>query len=163
MALTKEKKVSIVDDLRKALADSSAVTFVEFTKLTVHDATALRTQLRNAGVGYMVAKKTLIKRALAEKGFSGELPDLTGQVGMAFGNDPLVPSREVYNFQLSHPTNISIIGGVFDGAYVSKDSMMAIATIPPIPVLRGQFVGVLMSPIRSFVVALDQIAKSKTA
>lgn len=163
MALTKAKKVTIVDELRTALADVSTITFVEFTKLTVHDATALRKQLRDAGVGYMVSKKTLLKRVLTEKGFKGELPDLTGQVGIAYGTDPLAPAREVYNFQTTHKDNVSIIGGVYDGAFISKDAMLAIATIPPLPVLRGQFVGILMSPIRSFVVALDQIAKTKTA
>lgn len=163
MALKKEKKVLVVDELRAALADVSTITFVEFTKLTVYDVTLLRKQLREAGIGYMVSKKTLLKRALAEKGFKGELPDLTGQVGIAYSTDPLAPAREVYNFQATHKENISIIGGVYDGAFVSKEAMLAIATIPPLPVLRGQFVGMLISPIRSFVVALDQIAKTKTA
>ena len=163
MALKKEKKVLVVDELRAALADVSTITFVEFTKLTVYDVTLLRKQLREAGIGYMVSKKTLLKRALAEKGFKGELPDLTGQVGIAYSTDPLAPAREVYNFQTTHKENISIIGGVYDGAFVSKEAMLAIATIPPLPVLRGQFVGMLISPIRSFVVALDQIAKTKTA
>ncbi len=41
--------------------------------------------------------------------------------------------------------------------------MTAIATIPPVPVLRGMFVNVLNSPIQGFVIALDQIAQKKAA
>jgi hypothetical protein len=41
--------------------------------------------------------------------------------------------------------------------------MVAIATIPPIGVLRGMFVNVINSPRQGFVMALDQIAKQKGA
>ena len=41
--------------------------------------------------------------------------------------------------------------------------MNAIATIPPVPVLRGMFVNVINSPIQGFVIALDQIREKKSA
>ena len=163
MPITKTKKVEIVSDLRKAIAEVSTITFVEFNKLSVANATELRRRLRDAGVGYMVAKKTLLKRALDEKGFKGEMPEMTGQSAIAFSSDPLSPAREIYAFHNEHKDNITIVGGVYDGSYISKEAMIAIATIPPLPILRGQFVGVLISPIRSFVIALDQIAGSKAA
>ena len=163
MAINKQKKVEIVDTLTKSLVGASSLVFVELTKFSVFGTIIFRRQLRDNGVGFYIAKKTLLKRVLAEKGFVGELPNLTGQVGVAYGIDALAPAREVYNFQTTHKDNVSIIGGVYDGAYTSKEAMMAIATIPPLPILRGQFVGMLISPIRSFVVALDQIAKAKTA
>jgi large subunit ribosomal protein L10 len=163
MPITKEKKAIINDELQTALADVSTITFVEFTKLSVAHATELRRRLRDNGVGYTVAKKTLLMRALNDKGFKGEMPDMPGQTAIAYSSDPLAPAREVYAFSQEHKENIAITGGVYDGAFVSKEAMLAIATIPPLPVLRGQFVGMLISPIRSFVLVLDAIAKSKTA
>jgi hypothetical protein len=41
--------------------------------------------------------------------------------------------------------------------------MTAIATIPPVPVLRGMFVNVINSPIQGLVIALDQIREKKAA
>ena len=41
--------------------------------------------------------------------------------------------------------------------------MTAIATIPSQKTLQGMFVNVINSPIQGFVMALDQIAKKKTA
>jgi hypothetical protein len=39
--------------------------------------------------------------------------------------------------------------------------MKAIATIPPVPVLRGMFVNVINSPIQRMAIALGQIAAKK--
>jgi hypothetical protein len=39
--------------------------------------------------------------------------------------------------------------------------MNSIATIPPLPVLRGMFVNVINSPIQSLVIALSKVAEIK--
>ncbi len=41
--------------------------------------------------------------------------------------------------------------------------MTAIATIPPVPVLRGMFVNVINSPIQGLVIALDKVREQKAA
>ena len=45
--------------------------------------------------------------------------------------------------------------------FTSAEKMIALATIPPLPVLRGMFVNVINSPIQGLVMALDQISKKK--
>src|SRR3989338_5801434 len=109
MAINKQKKVEIVDTLTKSLVGASSLVFVELTKFSVFGTIIFRRQLRDNGVGFYIAKKTLLKRVLAEKGFVGELPNLTGQVGVAYGIDALAPAREVYNFQTTHNNNVSLL------------------------------------------------------
>ena len=55
------------------------------------------------------------------------------------------------------------MGGVFDGEYMDKAAMTAIANIPDVPVLRGMFVNVINSPIQGMVIALNAIAEKKSA
>jgi large subunit ribosomal protein L10 len=160
MAIKKEKKVEILKDLENIVKNESLV-FVNFKKLTVLDATDLRRKLRQNGVGYKVTKKTLFKRAMTSRKLEGELPLLENQFAVAYGSDPILGAREVYDFQKTHKENIQIVGGVFEGKIVDKESMMAIATIPPIKVLYAQFVNLINSPIQRFAVALSEIAKSK--
>jgi ribosomal protein L10 len=69
----------------------------------------------------------------------------------------------VYEFQKKFKDHISIIGGVFDNAYVTKDEMVVIAAIPPLQTLYGMFANVINSPIQGLVIALDQIGKKKLA
>jgi len=161
MAITKEKKNSIVKDFSDIVAEASSIAFVQFDKLTVANAISLRRSLKASGVGYKVGKKTLLKRVLDQKGYSGELPELSGEIAIAYGKDALAPIREVYEFQKSNKGIVTLVGGVFEGTYKNKDEIMVIATIPPMQTLRGMFVNIINSPIQRLAVALDQIAQKK--
>ena len=163
MAISKNKKSEILAKLNDAFKEASAIAFVGFTKLTVKDASRLRTELSQKGVRYYVAKKTLIKRALDARGYEGTLPELPGEVAVAWtsGEDVTMPASGVHEFAKKMKGALSLLGGVFEGAFLNKGDMTAIATIPPMIVLRGMFVNVINSPIQGFVMALDQISKKK--
>ncbi len=162
MAITKAKKVDIVGKVADSLKDAVSVVFVHFKGLTVADTSAMRKALKGEGVGYYVAKKTLLKRALADRGYEGTLPELGGEIAIAWSNtDATAAARGVYEHSKKHKGALSIAGGVFENAYLDAHAMNAIATIPPIPVLRGMFVNVINSPIQGLVIALDQIRSKK--
>jgi len=159
MAISKEKKHQIVSSFSDIVTGAESVVFVQFNKQTVLNSNALRRKLRASDVGYKVGKKTLLKRVLAEQGYTGELPVLEGEIAVAYSADPLAAAREVYDFQTANKGIISIVGGVFEKGYKNQTEMMSIATIPPLQTLRGMFVNIINSPIQRFAIALDQIAK----
>lgn len=161
MAITKEKKTEIIAGLEKAVAKSKSVVFVQFHKLLVKDASAIRRSLKNDEVGYVVAKKSLFKRVLNSAKIKGEVPALTGELAIAFGEDMIAPARSIYDFQKKLDGKVSILGGIFDGEYKSQQEMLSIASIPSLDVLRGMFVNIINSPIQRFAVALNAIAQTK--
>ncbi|MEK7143380.1 MAG: 50S ribosomal protein L10 [Patescibacteria group bacterium] len=161
MAITKEKKIEIVEKLKKLINSAKSLVFVNFHGLNVADVTTLRKKLRAENIGYIVSKKTLLTRAFAEKKFEGEIPALLGEIALVYGNDPLAPSREIYNFHKDHKETIKIVGGVFEGKYMDGVAMLRIATIPSREVLLAQFVNLINSPIQRFATALNQIAVKK--
>jgi large subunit ribosomal protein L10 len=137
MAITKDKKKEIYDKVNQSISNAQSVVFVNFHGLSVGDTTELRRGLRNDGVGYTVAKKTIIKRVLADSKATGEVPSLDGELAIAYSEDLIAPARGVFEFQKTHKDNIAILGGIFEGKLMSKEEMLEIATIPPVPVLRG--------------------------
>lgn len=162
MAISKNKKSEIVAKLTDALKGASSIAFVGFTKLTVADASKMRKELKKADVRYYVAKKTLIRLVLKQQGYKGEIPELPGEVAVAYtANDATAPARGVYDFGKKLKGALALLGGVFEGAFIDAEKMIAIATIPPVQVLRGMFVNVINSPIQGLVIALDQISKKK--
>jgi len=161
MSITLDKKKELVVSLEKALKGANSVVFVKFNKLKVADVNSLRRALQKEEVGYQVAKKTLLKRALSTHKITGILPEIPGQVAIAYSTDLLAGAREVFGFQKTHKENISIVGGVFEGKYMNADEMMSIATIPPLQTLRAMFVNLINSPIQRFASVLDQIALVK--
>jgi len=161
MAITKAKKSDILAKVTEALAGAVSIAFVRFNKLTVADTTAMRRKLKDEGVGYYVAKKTLLKRALAEAGYTGTLPELPGEVAIAWSkDDATAPARGIYEHTKKHE-GLSLLGGVFENAFQDATQMKAIATIPSIPVLRGMFANVINSPIQRFAIAMSEVAKTK--
>ncbi|MDR3548073.1 MAG: 50S ribosomal protein L10 [Candidatus Pacebacteria bacterium] len=164
MAITKAKKEEVVAKVGEALKNAASVVFVHFKGLSVEDTSAMRRNLKAEGIGYMVAKKTLIRRALTDAGYTGTIPELPGEIALAWGEgDPTLPARDIYEHGKKHKDALSIVGGIFEGAYQDVVAMNAIATIPPVPVLRGMFVNVLNSPIQGIVIALDKIREAKAA
>jgi len=161
MAITKAKKGEVVEKLTNAFKGAASVIFVNFKGLTVGKTTEMRSQLREEGISYSVAKKTLTERALDDQKYAGEKPALDGELALAWGEDLVAPAREVYSFQKKFPENLKILGGVFEGRYMSKAEIEGIATIPPTPVLRGMFVNIINSPIQRFVIGLNEIAKKR--
>lgn len=164
MAITKEQKKAIASKLASAVQDAQTVTFVSFTGLGVEANNVLRKNLKQHDSDYVVAKKTLLKRALDASGIAGDQPDLgEGMVALAFGNDQMAPAREVFEFSKEHKGTIEITGGIFEGTFQSKESMLEIATIPGMDTLRGMFANVINSPLQRFAIVLDQVAQSKEA
>ena len=163
MAITKDKKRAIVAKLTDAFKEASSIAFVGFSKLTVKDASRLRTELSQKGVSYYVAKKTLLRLALKQQGYEGQAPELPGEIAVAWtkGTEVTAPARGVYEFGTKLKGALSLLGGVFGGAFADARKMMEIATIPPLPVLRDMFVNVINSPIQRFTIALNEVVKTK--
>lgn len=159
MAITKQKKVEILAKINGILKEAKTVVFVNFHNLTVAKERELRFALRKEGVGYTVAKKSLIKRALDAKGVTGTLPELNGEVAIAYGIDELAPAREVAAFAKGNAEQLSMLGGIFDGKFMDKPEMNAIASIPGMLALRAQFVQLINSPRQRFAVVLNAKAE----
>jgi len=162
VAITKDKKQEILAKLDNIKKDSDSIVFVSFKGLGVGDTTEMRSKLREEGVGYFVAKKTLMKRAFADA-FEGEMPELEGEIAVAYSTDAILPAQNIKNFAGKWSDQLAIVGGVFQGVYKTREEMTEIASIPALPVLRGMFVNVINSPIQGLAIALNQIAEKKNA
>jgi len=159
--LQKSKKEEIVKDLEKTIKDSQSLVFVNFHGLKVSDETILRRELRKEGVGYKVSRKTLLARALKGKA-EGEIPELAGEVAVAYSKDEIASPREIHNFQKNHKGIVlSILGGIFEGKFVGKEMMMELATIPSREVLLSKIAYLLKSPMQRLAIAVGEVAKKK--
>ena len=165
MAITKDKKKEILTKLAKEVAPAEAIVFASFKGVPVLDITAFRKDLRAKNVGYYVAKKTLIRKAFAEQKIEGTMPELVGEVAVAYlsnqAGDLIAPAKGVYEFAKKNPEKMKIIGGVFEGKFMNAAEMMTVASIPGQEVLYGMFVNVINSPIQGLVMVLDAMAKKK--
>jgi large subunit ribosomal protein L10 len=163
MAISKEKKQEVLAKLEAARASAATLVFVKFTGLTGKDTTAMRKTMREQGVGLLVAKKTLIGRVMNAAGYEGSMPEIPGEVALAYGADQIMPAQQVREFEKKFKDSVSILGGVFAGAFKDKAEMTVIASIPGMDALRGMFAQLVNSPRQRFAVVLSEVAKTKTS
>lgn len=164
MAKTKAQKQEIITKLEEAFKNATSTVFVHFNALAVSDESALRRDFRKDNVKYLVAKKTLIRRALASLGHAADELALEGEVAVAYGggDDATVAARLVHAAGKKLADKLGIVGGIFEGKLVSMAAMQEIALIPSLDTLRGMFAQVINSPRQRFAVALSEVAKTKT-
>ena len=155
MAISKGKKVEVIEKITAGLKEAETVTFVNFHGLTVKEVTELRRALRAEGVKYYVAKKTLVKRALDAEKVTGTQPELTGELALAWSNDAVASARGVFEFQKTHKEKVKLLGGVYQGAYMNQAEITTLAMIPGMNGLRGQFLSLLQNSIAGVVRVID--------
>ncbi|MEI6296375.1 MAG: 50S ribosomal protein L10 [bacterium] len=172
MAITKDKKKELVVSLTDSVKNATSTVLVGFNKLKISDVTPLRKTLREQGVKMVVSKKTLMKRAFNEAGITGTLPQMDGQVALAFGSDEVTSAKLIAESEKKLKGMVSIIGGILEGKFLSKSEMVALSKVPSREVLLSQLLNVMNAPIqgfvgtvngvvRDFVMVLDQVAKKK--
>jgi large subunit ribosomal protein L10 len=164
MAKTKAEKAVVLEKLENAFKSATSSVFVHFSKVTVAEESAMRKGLRDSGVLYVVAKKTLIRRALQNLGHKNDELPLEGEVAIAYGGgeDATAPARLIHGWSGKMADKLSILGGLFEGALKGQAEMREIATIPPMDTLRGMFANIINSPLQRFAIAMSEVAKTKT-
>ena len=154
-----ELKQPIVAEISEVIKDAQSVVLVDYRGLTVEEDTALRKQLREAGVNYKVYKNTLMNFAFKGPEFEALAPYLNGPSAIAVSTeDATAPARVIAEFA-KKAKNLEIKAGVVEGDLYDAKGMQAIAEIPSRDVLISRLLGSLQSPITNFARVIKQIAE----
>ena len=158
------EKQAIVADLTNKLQNAAAGVLVDYKGITVAEDTALRAELRKNDVEYAVVKNTLLRFAVNNCGMN-ELDDLlNGTTSLAIcHDDPVAPARVVNDFAKKIDGRFEIKGGFMDGKAMPLNEVMALAEIPPLPILQAQVLGTMLAPISGLACVLKQIAEKQGA
>ena len=146
---------AIVDDITGA----QSVVLVNYHGLTVAQDTALRKELREAGITYKVCKNTMMKRAFEGTDFAQLDEYLEGPNAIAISkDDATAPARILAKFAKDAKA-LELKAGVVEGEKYDAAGITAIAAIPGRDVLLGRLLGSMQSPIANLARVLNQIAE----
>ena len=158
------EKQAIVADLTNKLQNAAAGVLVDYKGITVAEDTALRAELRKNNVEYSVVKNTLLRFAVDNCGMNELDSLLNGTTSLAIcHDDPVAPARVINDFAKKLDGRFEIKGGFMDGKAMPLDEVMALANIPPLPVLQAQVLGTMLAPISGLACVLKQIAEKQGA
>ncbi|MEI8135051.1 MAG: 50S ribosomal protein L10 [bacterium] len=161
--MTREEKEQSVSELTEIVGSASAYYFTDYKGLTVSQATELRTQFRKAGVQYKVAKNTLLRRALNDKGLLTDQisASMKGQTAVAFGfEDPAAPARVLKSFlEKTNSEKPALKLAWLDGAVYDGKQLATIAALPTKKDMMASIVGSLHAPISGIVNVLGALQR----
>lgn len=155
MALTKEQKKKVIEDLKEKVARQKAMVFISIEGLKAQEVFDLRKRLKAEDCLLTVAKKTLINIVFKEKKFDIDAEKLEGQLGLIFGfKNELSPAKIAYQFGLENK-KLKILGGVFENEFKEDEEIIILAQIPSREELLARIVGSISAPISNFVNVLQ--------
>ncbi len=171
MAKTKAQKSADLARLTDAFKASKSSVFVDYKGITVKNVNKLRRTAEKSGVGYMVAKKTLINLAARAAGFELNTKEIDGNIAVAFGADE-VGAANVIALMSKEVEQVKIVGGTLEGRFIDAAQVKALAALPSKQQLLAQLAQVLNAPrvglvttlsgiTRGFVTALSQVQEKK--
>lgn len=155
-----EQKKQLVEEIADKFRASQTAVVVDYRGLDVAEVTALRKELREAGVDFKVYKNTMTRRAVEAVELNELSEVLTGPNAIAFSEDVVAPARILKNFSKEHEA-LEIKGGVIEGKVASLDQITELADLPNYEGMVSMLLSVLQAPIRNFAYATKAVAEQK--
>jgi len=158
MAITRDKKQTLVAELSDVLSTAKMTVFAQYQGLSVADIQELRRAARDAGVTITVVKNRLVRVALGtiDTYKDVDTSSLTGQLLYAISDsDEVAPAQVLNTFAKTHP-ELAFVGAFSgEGALLSADDVKSLAGLPSKNQLIAEVVAQLLSPVHDITNALS--------
>ncbi len=152
-----EAKKARVAALKETIANSVAGVIVDYKGITVANDTALRKELREAGVEYTVVKNTLLKLAIKDTELESMGSVLDGSTALALSADDHVAAARILGKYAEKHKNFTMKIGFIDNEVIGLDKLDALAKIPSKDILLATVCNAFQAPIAAFARAIQAI------
>lgn len=142
-----EEKQAQLDELVGKLKTASAGVLVNYQGITVEADTAMRAELRKAGVEYKVLKNTMTSRACEAVGFGAMKDQLNGMTALAISQDDPIAAAKILKNYAEKIESFEIKAGFVDGGVLDAKGVMALADVPSKETLIAKMLGSLQSSL----------------
>src|SRR5262245_52243607 len=147
--MLKTEKERVVAELTEQLRRTDSLIVADYRGLTNVQLEELRARLRPHGARFTIVKNTLTRRAAEAAGAESLLALLEGPTAIAFvksEGDPIAVAKALSD--TARDTKIlSLRGGILSGKPLEAGDIEELAKLPPVDVLKGQLVGVIVAPL----------------
>lgn len=156
--MTREDKSQVIQDLTTTLADTNTVYLTDISGLDALTTSNLRRACFKAGVQLSVVKNTLLAKAMeaSDKDF-GDLPSvLKGNTSIMIAEASNAPAKLIKEFRKKVKER-PILKGAFaeECVYIGEDQLDALIEIKSKDELIGEIIGLLQSPAKNVISALQ--------
>ena len=156
MAKSKAQKETMLAQYVELVGKSQAVILVEYSGLKMNNLDTIRARVREVGGEFHIVKNTLAKLALEKAGFNvpADYAEKSTAIGFAF-SDPAGFAKAITEATKGMEA-VKIKGGFMGTTTLKPAEVKALASLPPLPVMRAQLLGILQAPASKLVRTLAE-------
>ena len=154
-----ELKKPVVEEISSKIQGAQSVVLATYSGITVEQDTALRKEMREAGVEYKVYKNTMMNFAFKGTACEELCKHLDGPNALAISKDDATAPARILAKYAKDVKAVKLVAGVVEDKYYDEAGIKALADITAREVLLGRLLGSMQSPIANFARVIKQIAE----
>ena len=151
MPITRAQKAELIESYKEMIENSHAVVMARYTGVSVQEMENLRRGLRQADARIVVAKKTLIKRALQE--MDRPIPEdaFDGPIGFVFLGEDIGAGAKALKAFIKEVSKdrFALTGGILGDTILDEAGATALADLPTKDVMRAMLISAITAPMTS--------------
>ncbi|HIP48639.1 MAG TPA: 50S ribosomal protein L10 [Lutibacter sp.] len=157
--MTREEKSQVIENLTAVLTDNNIIYLADISGLDASNTSDLRRACFKKNVKLSVVKNTLLAKAMekSDKDF-GELSDtLKGNTSLMISETGNAPAKVIKEFRKKAKQEKPLLKGAFieEAVFVGDDQLDALVSIKSKEELIGEIIGILQSPAKNVISALQ--------
>ena len=162
--MKKEDKSKVIESLVEQINANDKIYLADCSSLTVEKINQFRRSCFQKNVSLQVVKNSLLKKALerAEDSRLTELiPTLVGATAIMFSDTANAPAKLIKQFRAKNDKPILKAAYLEENLYIGDDELGTLANLKSKNELIAEVVGLLQSPAKRVISALQNHAESK--
>ncbi|MBL4753063.1 MAG: 50S ribosomal protein L10 [Flavobacteriales bacterium] len=155
--MTRQEKDQFIDSIAEQLDANKNLYLADVSGMTVGASNDLRRLCFKKGVQLRVVKNTLLKKAMekVEGNYEESYDILVGNTALMFSESGSLPAKVIKEFRKKSDKPLLKGAYVEESFYVGDDQVDALAAIKSKDELIGEIIGLLQSPAKNVISALQ--------
>ena len=162
--MKREDKNTIIENLKNQINDANHFYLADISELNASDTSSLRRKCFERDIKLIVAKNTLLKRALesSEADFEDLYNVLKDSTSIMFSETGNVPAKLIKEFRKAHDKPVLKAAYVEESIYIGDNYLDMLTEIKSKDELLGDLVLLLQSPMKNVISALQSGSNNLT-
>lgn len=164
--MKREDKTKIIESLVERINANNKIYLADCSSLTVEKVNQFRRSCFEKNISMTVVKNSLLKKALeqaADSRLVDLIPALKGATAIMFTEVGNAPAKLIQEFRKKNDKPILKAAFVEENIYIGDNELAALANIKSKNELIGEVIGLLQSPAKRVLSALQNNAEKKDA
>lgn len=155
---TRAEKDQAIAQLVGEIENANVLYLTDASSMTAESTSNLRRACNKGGVRMKVVKNTLLRKAMERvegKNYSELFPTLKGQTAVLFAEKGNVPAKVIRDFRKKDERPVLKSAWIDEAVFIGDNQLVVLSELKGREELIGEIIGLLQSPIKNVVSALQ--------